>query len=89
MGFGRRSILSATKDGAFCPVANQFREQRTRSCRLPVPPLILQVTKGSKEADTMSSSPSRRMKIGDFLFRRLEDAGVRQLFGVPGDAGVH
>jgi indolepyruvate decarboxylase len=37
----------------------------------------------------MSSSPSRRMKIGDFLFRRLEEAGVRQLFGVPGDARVH
>jgi TPP-dependent 2-oxoacid decarboxylase len=29
------------------------------------------------------------MKIGDFLFRRLEEAGVLQLFGVPGDAGVH
>jgi indolepyruvate decarboxylase len=33
----------------------------------------------------MSSSPSRRMKIGDFLLRRLEEAGVRRLFGVPGD----
>ncbi|HMA72285.1 MAG TPA: thiamine pyrophosphate-binding protein, partial [Xanthobacteraceae bacterium] len=33
----------------------------------------------------MSSSPSRRMKIGDFLLRRLEEAGVRHLFGVPGD----
>jgi TPP-dependent 2-oxoacid decarboxylase len=29
------------------------------------------------------------MKISDFLFRRLEEAGVRQLFGVPGDARVH
>jgi indolepyruvate decarboxylase len=28
---------------------------------------------------------SRRMKIGDFLLRRLEEAGVRHLFGVPGD----
>ena len=36
----------------------------------------------AKEAKT--SSPSRRMKIGDFLLRRLNEAGVR-LFGVPGD----
>src|SRR5215471_9253770 len=33
----------------------------------------------------MSSSPGQRMKIGDFLLRRLEEAGVRHLFGVPGD----
>ena len=33
----------------------------------------------------MSSNPGRRMKIGDFLLRRLEEAGVRHLFGVPGD----
>jgi indolepyruvate decarboxylase len=33
----------------------------------------------------MSFSPSRRMKIGDFLLRRLEEVGVRHLFGVPGD----
>ncbi len=33
----------------------------------------------------MSGNPSRRMKIGDFLLRRLEEAGVRHLFGVPGD----
>ena len=33
----------------------------------------------------MSSIPTRRMKIGDFLLRRLEQAGVRHLFGVPGD----
>src|SRR5215813_12811832 len=38
-----------------------------------------------KEAKTMSSSPSLRMKIGDFLLRRLKEAGVRHLFGVPGD----
>jgi len=25
------------------------------------------------------------MKIGDFLLRRLEDADIRHLFGVPGD----
>jgi hypothetical protein len=25
------------------------------------------------------------MTIGDFLLRRLEEAGVRHLFGVPGD----
>src|SRR6516162_9576331 len=39
----------------------------------------------AKEEKTMSSSPTRRMKIGDFLLRRLEEAGVRHLFGVPGD----
>lgn len=33
----------------------------------------------------MSSSSSRRMKIGDFLLRRLQESGVRHLFGVPGD----
>src|SRR6516164_7262935 len=33
----------------------------------------------------MSGIPSRRTKIGDFLLRRLEEAGVRHLFGVPGD----
>ncbi|MGB7102435.1 MAG: thiamine pyrophosphate-binding protein, partial [Xanthobacteraceae bacterium] len=33
----------------------------------------------------MSNNPSRRMKIGDFLLRRLKEAGVRHLFGVPGD----
>jgi indolepyruvate decarboxylase len=32
----------------------------------------------------MSTSPSR-MTIGDFLLRRLEEAGIRHLFGVPGD----
>ena len=33
----------------------------------------------------MSTSHSRRMKIGDFLLRRVEEAGVRHLFRVPGD----
>ena len=33
----------------------------------------------------MSASPSRWMTIGDFLLRRLEEAGVGHLFGVPGD----
>jgi len=33
----------------------------------------------------MSASPSRWMKIGDFLLRRLEEAGIGHLFGVPGD----
>ena len=33
----------------------------------------------------MSSSSNRRMKIGDFLLRRLKEAGIRHLFGVPGD----
>ena len=33
----------------------------------------------------MPSSPTRRMKIGEFLLLRLREAGVRHLFGVPGD----
>ena len=33
----------------------------------------------------MPGSPSRRMTIGDFLLRRLKEAGIRHLFGVPGD----
>jgi indolepyruvate decarboxylase len=33
----------------------------------------------------MSTSSSQRMRIGDFLLRRLEEAGIRHLFGVPGD----
>jgi indolepyruvate decarboxylase len=33
----------------------------------------------------MSSSRSQRMQIGDFLLRRLQEAGVRHLFGLPGD----
>jgi indolepyruvate decarboxylase len=33
----------------------------------------------------MSASSSRWMTIGDFLLRRLEEAGVGHLFGVPGD----
>jgi len=39
----------------------------------------------SEETNSMSSISTRRMKIGDFLLRRLEEAGVRHLFGVPGD----
>jgi indolepyruvate decarboxylase len=33
----------------------------------------------------MSGSTSRQMTIGEFLLRRLKEAGVRHLFGVPGD----
>ncbi len=33
----------------------------------------------------MSTAPSRWMTIGEFLLRRLEEAGVGHLFGVPGD----
>src|SRR5262249_44495427 len=33
----------------------------------------------------MSSGATQRMPIGDFLLRRLEEAGIRHLFGVPGD----
>jgi hypothetical protein len=32
----------------------------------------------SKEAKPMASGPCRRMKIGDFLLRRLEEGGIRQ-----------
>lgn len=31
------------------------------------------------------SNNTRRMTIGDFLLRRLQEAGLRRLFGVPGD----
>jgi indolepyruvate decarboxylase len=33
----------------------------------------------------MSSSLTQRMTIGEFLLRRLQEAGGRHLFGVPGD----
>jgi indolepyruvate decarboxylase len=33
----------------------------------------------------MSTGSSRWMTIGDFLLRRLEEAGIGHLFGVPGD----
>jgi indolepyruvate decarboxylase len=33
----------------------------------------------------MSTSTTQWMKIGDFLLRRLEEAGIGHLFGVPGD----
>jgi indolepyruvate decarboxylase len=33
----------------------------------------------------MSESPAQQMKIGDFLLRRLKEAGIGHLFGVPGD----
>jgi indolepyruvate decarboxylase len=33
----------------------------------------------------MSISPTQQMKIGDFLLRRLQEAGIGHLFGVPGD----
>jgi indolepyruvate decarboxylase len=33
----------------------------------------------------MSTSTSQHMTIGEFLLRRLKEAGVRHLFGVPGD----
>ncbi len=33
----------------------------------------------------MSSKSTQRMKIGDFLLRRLKEAGIGHLFGVPGD----
>src|SRR5262247_375891 len=33
----------------------------------------------------MSTNTRQYMTIGDFLLRRLKEAGVRHLFGVPGD----
>jgi indolepyruvate decarboxylase len=39
----------------------------------------------SSKVKTMPSTTARRMTIGDFLLRRLNEAGVRHLFGVPGD----
>jgi len=39
----------------------------------------------SMEVESLSSSPTQRMTIGDFLLRRLEEASLRHLFGVPGD----
>src|SRR5262245_3599668 len=33
----------------------------------------------------MSTSSTQRMTIGDFLLRRLKEAGIRHLFGLPGD----
>src|SRR5262252_6651977 len=42
----------------------------------------------SRRKEAMSSSPTQRMTIGDFLLRRLEEAGVHHLFGVPGDYNV-
>jgi indolepyruvate decarboxylase len=33
----------------------------------------------------MSMSSTQQMKIGDFLLRRLQEAGIGHLFGVPGD----
>jgi hypothetical protein len=53
--------------------------------RRPVAPLTRQDTNESEETTTMSSTPSGRMTIDDFLFRRLEEVGVWHLFGVPGD----
>ncbi|WP_233890196.1 alpha-keto acid decarboxylase family protein [Paraburkholderia flagellata] len=34
---------------------------------------------------TQQTGSTQRMTIGDFLLRRLEEAGIRHLFGVPGD----
>jgi indolepyruvate decarboxylase len=39
----------------------------------------------SRRKEAMASSPTQRLTIGDFLLRRLHEAGVRHLFGVPGD----
>ncbi|MBV8666068.1 MAG: alpha-keto acid decarboxylase family protein [Burkholderiaceae bacterium] len=37
------------------------------------------------ESKLKTNGLTQRMTIGDFLLRRLEEAGVRHLFGVPGD----
>src|SRR5262249_17477906 len=41
--------------------------------------------KPAERVRTMSNSTSQQMTIGDFLLRRLKEAGVRHLFGLPGD----
>jgi hypothetical protein len=38
-----------------------------------------------QEVGSVSSNISQRMTIGDFLLRRLQEAGVHHMFGVPGD----
>src|SRR5215469_818494 len=43
------------------------------------------LTNKSMEVNAMSNSHTQRMRIGDFLLRRLEEAGIRHLFGVPSD----
>jgi len=37
------------------------------------------------EIKQQTGSLTQRMTIGDFLLRRLEEAGIGHLFGVPGD----
>jgi indolepyruvate decarboxylase len=37
------------------------------------------------EIQQNAANLTQRMTIGDFLLRRLEEAGIRHLFGVPGD----
>src|SRR5262249_19924628 len=60
---------------------------RTLSCLRSFPEGIRLTSRGTPLAleEAMSSHPARRMTIGDFLLRRLREAGVRHLFGVPGD----
>src|SRR5262245_63270998 len=53
-----------------------------KASALPTP---WQASGWSWDARAVSSTPIGRMKIGDFLLRRLKEAGVRHLFGVPGD----
>lgn len=38
-----------------------------------------------KENTAMASSQTKRMTIGDFLLRRMAEAGIGHAFGVPGD----
>src|SRR5262245_45234536 len=54
---------------------NHFRVASVADC----------ATRSPIRGNAMSSSPTQRMTIGDFLLRRFEEAGIRHLFGVPGD----
>src|SRR5262245_21590744 len=73
--FGRSSVASHWQTSTLL-----LRTSRVRGVNSNEP--LLQKVEGGK---TMSNSPNQRMKIGDFLLRRLKEAGVRHLFGVPGD----
>ena len=65
------------------------RRSPPRNCSRPSSPEEISCVPHSPsksiEVTAMSSSATQRMRIGDFLLRRLEETGVRHLFGVPGD----
>lgn len=74
------------RDYVFAPYATYLLNSSAR--RFLADAAMMAAVAAAKEAKAMSNSPSRRMKIGDFLLRRLKEAGVRHLFGVPGQKWV-